>query len=248
MSSITLYSFAASPYALKVRCCLLFKGLPFNTLYVNPIDFRGKLPVGKTIPVLSHGNESRNESTDIALWLDEISPTPPLLVPEDFRQKVMSANQWVSGRLIPAVFRSIVGHGYSLRKKVHRRWELSGLLDRTVPGGVTATFRIQHLIFLSKIPFIRKLLIQTNLEKTTPELKQELANEFESMIAQTGFLAGINVPTLADIAAYPQIVFPYFQDGERFFLPGKPVADWVVRMEDALPQLAKYLPEQARRL
>ena len=78
MSDVRLYTYAMSPYAAKVHCFLLYKGLDFECFYINPLRVAKDLPVGRQIPVLTIDGESRADSTPIGLWLDERFPEPPV--------------------------------------------------------------------------------------------------------------------------------------------------------------------------
>jgi glutathione S-transferase len=49
---VRLYTDAMSPYAAKVHCFLLYKGLDFECFYINPLRVKRDLPVGRQIPVV----------------------------------------------------------------------------------------------------------------------------------------------------------------------------------------------------
>ena len=104
---IRLYTYAMSPYAAKVHCFLLYKGLDFECFYINPLRVSKDLPIGRQIPVLTVGGESRADSTPIGLWLDELFPHPPRLLPEegDERARLLAIDDWVTNHLIPGSFR-----------------------------------------------------------------------------------------------------------------------------------------------
>lgn len=89
MRNIQLYSFALSPYALKVKCYLLFLDVTFETIQIEPMKIRTVLPVGKTVPVLTVDDESRNESSDLGNWLNELYPEKKL-VPVSLIEKLKS--------------------------------------------------------------------------------------------------------------------------------------------------------------
>ena len=65
MNNVQFYSFALSSYALKVHCYLLALDIDFETIFVDAMKMRKILPVGRTVPVLTVNNESRNESSEI---------------------------------------------------------------------------------------------------------------------------------------------------------------------------------------
>ena len=111
--SIRLYSYAMSPFAAKVHCFLLFKRLDFECFYINPLRVEQDLPIGRQIPVVTVGEESRADSTPIGLWLDELFPDTPRLLPQasDERAQLLDVDGWISDHLIPGSFRSYPGAG-----------------------------------------------------------------------------------------------------------------------------------------
>ncbi len=242
-SDIVLYSFAISPYTLKVRCYLLYKDLNFRTVYVHPMTMKQELPVGHTVPVLTHRSESINESFEIGLWLDELYPDPPLFT-EDRRNEILKADMWITKSLIPAVFRFIVGYGESWRIASRKRWAASELLKLTIPGGISTFERIIHLVFLGRLPFIRRAIESTNLAFDNQALRKQLAVEFENLLGNGPFLCESPVPTLADLSAYPQVTFRYFQNNGEHFLPGDKIKKWAFRMQNAIPRYEELLPDE----
>lgn len=105
MPNVTLYTFATSPYGLKVQAYLAYKRVPYDVVYVDSFQMRRVLPVGHTVPVLQIDDESRNDSQVIAFGYElgltggdgllrrpsirawalrvhaELDPAPPLVPP-----------------------------------------------------------------------------------------------------------------------------------------------------------------------
>lgn len=242
MNQIKFFSFALSPYALKVNCYLIFLGVEYETLFVNPLTMRKEIPVGSTIPVLTINDESRNESTEIGLWLNEIFPDKEL-VPAVLKDKVIEIDDWVSHRLIPHAFREFIGHDDTLPKRASKRWKLSQVLDQTSPNGISGLFRFLHLLFVGQT-FVKGLVSTTDKSRHLSDLKQELAQEFEKFLEGGPFLAGSDKPTLADLSVYPQVVTPKYIHGDQYFMPGDGVRNWVFAMEQAIPKLRSCFPEE----
>ena len=101
---VTLHTFATSPYGLKVQAYLAYKRIPYETVYADPFRLKRVLPVGKTVPVLTIDGESRSDSQEIARWLDERFPEPPLF-PSDDAACVREMDDWVQHCLITASFK-----------------------------------------------------------------------------------------------------------------------------------------------
>jgi len=244
MRNIQLYSFALSPYALKVKCYLLFLDATFETIQIEPMKIRTVLPVGKTVPVLTVDDESRNESSDLGNWLNELYPEKKL-VPVSLIEKTKITDKWVNNRLINHAFRQSLGFDDSLIVKAKKRLHLSKVLDQTVPNGVSRGFRLFHMLFVG-LTFVKHHVATTDRTRSLSDLKIELADEFEELLEGGPFLSGSQAPTMSDLSAYPQIVQPKIVNGDEYFLPGKTIKDWVFAMEIAIPNLKYCFPEEIK--
>lgn len=80
-TSLILHQSEVSPFCDKVRRILAFKRRPFEVREVPPTEtltwLRRLNPIGK-VPVLEHGDTVVSDSSDIARYLDEAFPDPPL--------------------------------------------------------------------------------------------------------------------------------------------------------------------------
>ncbi|HEX4183235.1 MAG TPA: glutathione S-transferase family protein [Caulobacteraceae bacterium] len=90
---ITLYQFATSPFADKVRRALAFKGLDYAIEEVVRAEVAGGRyakvsPTGK-FPAIEHDGHAVCDSTDIVLHLDAAFPDRPLL-PQEPRQAALA--------------------------------------------------------------------------------------------------------------------------------------------------------------
>ena len=75
MAKIRLYGYSTSPFVRKLGCCLYYKQLPFEFVPVDPTNPEQIAFTGQTqVPVLQIDDEWRNDSTPLALWLDELFP------------------------------------------------------------------------------------------------------------------------------------------------------------------------------
>jgi len=218
---ITLYSYALSPFAAKVHCFLNFKGLGFDTFYVNPLKVASELPLGKQIPVLAIGSQIRNDSTPIGIWLDEEFPDLPRLLPKDGpdRDKALEIDSWVSERLIPATFRLMLADGASLIDRYRNRSIGCSILNATVPAGVPLILRVIYPLIISRPGFIQRLLKKGEREKSLGKLFAERYQELEAKIGKGPFLAGQSKPGLADLSVFAQLALPYlagYDHGDTF--------------------------------
>jgi len=240
VSDIKLYTFALSPYGLKVCGYLQFLELDFTTIYVDPMRMREQLPVGRKVPVLSINGEARNESTELGLWLDAKYPGRGM-VPKHLRAGIMAADDWVTRRLIPHLFRDAIGYDDPPLERARKRLQMSKVLDQTSPRGISPLFRLLHLLFIGRT-FVGDQVAATDTSVSLGELKRQLALEFEDLLGGGPFLAASARPTLADLSAYPQIVMPKLLRGEDCFLPGEVVHNWVDAMERIVPRIHGCVP------
>jgi glutathione S-transferase len=97
MSQIQLYSAILCPFAHRVRLTLLEKGVPFESIEIDPqnkpANFLEISPYGK-VPVLKHGDNCVWESAIVNEYLEETFPAPPLL-PLDPIQRAQ-ARIWIN--------------------------------------------------------------------------------------------------------------------------------------------------------
>lgn len=206
--TIRLYTYAMSPYAAKVHCFLLYKGLDFECFYINPLRVRQDLPVGRQIPVLTIGHESRADSTPIGLWLDERFPSEPRLLPRDGeeRERLLGLDDWVTNHLIPGSFRSYPGTGID---RFLNGWKLSYVMAKTARGGLPWALRIGWPLLITRVAFVRRLIAQADDGRPVREAKWKLYEEFLARLGNGPFLAGRDTPSLPDLAAYPQFALFY---------------------------------------
>jgi len=80
MQPIELFVFPTSPYAMKVACYLAYQQRDYQAIGVSPISFEQVAFTGRRqVPVLKIGNEWKQDSHDIGLWLEEKFPGSQLL-------------------------------------------------------------------------------------------------------------------------------------------------------------------------
>jgi glutathione S-transferase len=95
---IELFQFDFSPYCIKIRALLNFKDLDYRTVEVLPFltQYKVRRISGQSqVPVLRDGGAVVIDSTEIALYLESMYPTPATL-PSDHvaRQRVLLWEDW----------------------------------------------------------------------------------------------------------------------------------------------------------
>jgi glutathione S-transferase len=231
LEPVTLYTYAMSPYAAKVHCFLLYKRVRFECFYINPLRVKQELPVGRQIPVVTIGDESRANSTPIGLWLDERFPELPRLLPEsgDERERLLEIDDWVTHCLIPGSFRFFPGEGLD---RWLNGWRLSHVMNRTARGGLPLMLRAAWPLFIQRVAFVRRLLEMADDGLPLQESKRKLYYQFIAHLDAGPFLAGRTLPSLPDLAAYPQFALFYLTGfrGSEDILEYPEIMSWLRRM------------------
>lgn len=236
---ITLYGYTTSPFVRKVACYLHYKKLPFEFVGVSPVEpektigFSG----GSQVPVLKIGSEWRRDSSKIGLWLDELYPENRLVSTDQAeREKILKIDDWASDQFIPGmIFRSAVDKKVddSFRK---RAWRLADIVSdgAELPDEVKKAWPD----LLGKAPFIIDMVNQLDRTEPLEAMQMRLFAELVMHLGDGPYLGGLAVPSLADFAIYPQMMFPY-QVGLVSRLPvleHPAVGPWLERVSKHLPQ------------
>ena len=245
---IRLYSYAMSPYAAKVHCFLLYKQLDFQCFYIHPLRVPKDLPIGRQIPVLTIGDESRNDSTPIGLWLDERFPETPRLLPArgEERDRLVAIDDWVTDHLIPGSFRSYPGEGLD---RFLNGWELSRVMANTADGGLPWFLRAAWPLIIKRVKFVQRIIAQADNGLPVYEAKLKLYQEFLAHLAGGPFLAGRDTPSFPDLAAYPQFALYYMvgMRGGDDILGFPDLMDWLERMRPFVAGEPQLIPPHVRK-
>lgn len=247
---ITLYTFTMSPYAEKVHCYLQYKRLPFQCFYINPLRLKKDLPIGTQVPALTVGHESRTDSSAIGLWLDEIFPDQPRLLPEDPGQKktILAIDQWVTHRLIPSNFRNYPGVGFTPRR-VLNGWRLGQVLHKTSHGGMPRSLQVLWPLILSQLGFLQEMVAMTDRQLPLKNANRRIRDEFLEHLGAGPFLGGMDKPSLADLSAYPHFVAPYMAGlrGAEEILEYPEILQWMQDVRGYLIDTPPLIPSVARK-
>jgi glutathione S-transferase len=244
---IRLYTYVMSPYSAKVHCFLHYKQLDFECFYINPLRARKDLPVGKQIPALTIGEESRADSTPIGLWLDEQFPDRPRLLPSEGpeRAKLIAADEWISNTLIPASFRSYPGKGID---HILNGWKLSRVMSKTARGGLPLPLRVAWPWLITNVGFVRRLIEQADDGRPVRESTHVLYDAFVKHLDGGPFVGGRDTPSMPDLAAYPQFAL-YFMTGFRGgddVLEAPELMAWLTRMKPFVDREPALVPAHVR--
>lgn len=238
-ADITLFGYTTSPFVRKVACYLFYKDLAFDFVGVSPVEpektigFSG----GTQVPVLRIGSEWRRDSSKIGFWLDDLYPKKLLISSkQNEREKIIEIDDWASEQFIPGmVFRSAVDSEVNdaFRK---RAWRLADIVSdgALLPDAVKRSWPD----LLGKAPFILNMVNQLDRSEPLAAMQMRLFSELVQHLGDGPYLGGLDEPSLADFAIYPQMMFPY-QVGLINSLPvlaHPTVGPWLERVSRHLPQ------------
>ncbi len=247
MTAITLYGYVTSPFVRKVSAYLYYKEIEFDFVHVSPVEPYKTIGFTEAtqVPVLKIDDEWRTDSSKLGVWLDELFPDKPLLGETvNDRTKIQEIDDWVSDQFIPGmVFRgAIEGEVNDAFNK--RAWRLAEI----VSDGAEMPEEIQKAWpqLLRKAPFIQEMVKQLDCNEPIEAMQMRLFLELVGHLGEGPFLGGMEKPSLADFAVYPQITFPY-QVGLMNSLPPlehPTVGAWLRRMANILPKNAWCVNER----
>lgn len=251
-SSIQLYAFPTSPYAMKVGCYLAYLQLDYQFVGVSPLTFRNVRFTGKRqVPVLKIRDEWKLDSQEIGFWLEEIYPGRFLLGSSDTeREKILKLDEWVSKQLIPSMFRVIVDWP-STSIGFRNGWKLASAVHRATP--MPYWVRLMWPIFIRKANFIVAMMHALDRKVPLQQSQKLLVEDFVELLEGGPYLGGMQHPTLVDLSAFPIIVFPYRFNlqGDANWVESRPVMNWISAVQQHLPdnpflvergQLSRVLP------
>lgn len=218
---IQLHDWAPSPFCMKVRAILDYKGLPYvrRPALRTVAELKRRGGIGK-VPALEIDGRLVTDSTDIAYELERIAPRPPI-VPAQPRERALCHAledwcdealyfmglhfQWVDppgARMVPRAF------GGSLAGRIAYRW-----YDRRIR---------------------RQLWGQGTGRKAPERIAQDLRRELDAIDALLDpgpFLLG-EAPMLCDFALMAQLVYLSRPPGSAQAMQGRaPIAAFLGRMQ-----------------
>lgn len=237
--AITLYGYTTSPFVRKVSCYLYYKGLPFTFVGVSPVEpdktigFTG----GTQVPVLKIGEEWKTDSTPIGLWIDERFPEQPLTgTTAAQKETILKIDRWASDQFIPGmIFRAAIESNVTDAFKA-RAWRLADIVSSAAP--MQDTVKKAWPDVLKNAQFIKDMVNELDLSEPLLAMQQRLIMELSDHLGDGPFLGGLDAPSLADFAIYPQVMFPY-QVGliNDLILTQHPtLGPWLTRISETLPR------------
>lgn len=236
MKTVKLYGYATSPFVRKTGCFLYYKGIEFTHIPVNPVDPKATLAhtQGTQVPVLEIDGEYRRESSHHAHWLDEVFPDKAALCPKPHQTKIEAIDQWISDAYLTSFFR------YAIDGEINQQfrfsaWRLAALVSAQTP--LTEEVRNNWPKLLREAKFIQDMANHLDMTESHQDMQQRVFSELLEHIAEGPYLGGLEVPTMLDLAIFPQLIWGYmFGLQEQLTAAQHPVMKaWLRRMAQHLP-------------
>jgi glutathione S-transferase len=203
--SVDLYTYAVSPYGMKVYWALVFKGIRFNLHYVSPKD---QHQIGFTkqqvVPVLKIGDEWRLDSGPICCWIDEEFPDRPFAGSNDEEKSAIAeAHRWVAQNMVALLFRTCIdrdtfGSAYRTGTKLAR-------IMTATTGDIPWFAQYIWSFRMRGTEFVVNDAGMLDRSKPVAESRGLVTARFDEKLRKTGFIAGTEAISYADVAAYAQI-------------------------------------------
>jgi glutathione S-transferase len=195
MAKVRLYDWGPSPFCLKVRAVLDYKGIEYERINVlgSFLDFRRRSQTGK-VPALELDGELIHDSTDIVLALEARFPNRPVIPSDPYDGAICHViEDWADEALyfINLYYQWVEPDGRKLVGKAFRG-----------PLG-----RIARAFYQRRI--LRQLQGQGTLRKTPEHIRNDLDRELDAidaLLAERKFLLGER-PFLCDFALAAQLVY-----------------------------------------
>lgn len=224
---ITLWQFEISPFCDKIRRALHWKGVPYRVREVplaETLGVRKVNPAGK-LPCLEADGRFVSDSTEIAYWLEERYPEPPLL-PADPAQRaqVHVLEDWADESLYFYEMRLRFTLPHNARRFVpelvrHDAAWLQALAPYVLPRVLKATLSRQGL---GRKP----------LDAVLRDVDRHVA-ALTGLLGEREWLVG-DALTLADLAVFAQLACIRGSDeGAERIASAPAVAAWMERVERA---------------
>lgn len=182
---------AISPYVNKVAAILDFKKLSYKAVHIHPqkkaeIRFSKK----KLVPIIDDDGTVVEDSTTIALYLEEHYPTPPILPADSAqRSKVLAIEEWLD-EVFFLEYYAAQNIGIASNRKL--------VLEQMT---LTAPFNVVERIAL---PLVAGFVLRKNIQRAQEHLGKapQLLDQVEEKLGMGPFFGSQSQASIADLAAF----------------------------------------------
>ena len=244
MTEIKLYGYANSPFVRKTTCFLFYKGLDFTHIPVDPIKPKKTIAFTNKsqVPVLQIGEDWKLESSDHAYWLDELFPEKPLC-PSAHRAKIEAIDGWISQTFLLSIFRPAIDGNLNLNF-LRRGWRLAKLMNTNSP--VPPHIHFLWPFVIRKVPFIKSMAQHMDLSESPIAMAKRIQAELIEHIGEGPYIAGMDAPTMLDLAIYPNFIWgPMFGLAPNLGIGEHPIIKaWLRRVSEHMPDNPSLTPDR----
>ncbi|MFW5876433.1 MAG: glutathione S-transferase family protein [Myxococcota bacterium] len=225
---ITLHQFEHSPFCDKIRRALRHKGVDFEVEEVpmaqSPSRLKKINPAVK-VPVLEHDDRIVTDSSDIALYLEDQFPEPPLW-PEDARERALChiLEDWADESL----------YFYEMRL----RFTFPHNAERWIPELLSHDPAPLRFVARRVVPRVvrRQLEAQGVGRKSEGQILAEVQRQLDAVdgwLGEGSWLVG-DMLTIADLAVFAQLHCIRGSDEGGRMIEARPrLAGWMSRVDAA---------------
>lgn len=205
-NKVELFTYALSPYGMKVYWALMYKSIDFNLQYVDP---RSKREISFTsqpvVPVVKINDDWKLDSGPICCWLDELYPERPIAgVNDQERAVILASDEWVTDNVIALGFRSIIEKQSLLTG--FRNGRLLAQTMKKTSGNIPWFAQFIWVQMLRRTPFIIKEANKLDKNISVADCRASIIEQLDVRLKKTGYIAGTNTPSYADISLFAQLV------------------------------------------
>jgi glutathione S-transferase len=192
---------------------------------------------------LQIGDEWRTDSTQLAIWLDELFPEKPLFGNTgQERESILAMDSWVTDSLILAGFRSVY-EGEMNANFRHRAWRLAAIVSSQTP--MSDEIRNAWPDLLKTLPFIKHMMCKVDTSESLAEMQARVPLQLIENLQGGPFFGGRENPSLVDFAIFPQVVFSYMVGTDQHLgLTLEPsLNNWLNNMKPFFPKNPLLVPD-----
>lgn len=239
---IGLYTFANSPFGAKVYWALVFKQANFEITNVNPLTTKEiKFSNQSIVPVLKVGDKWTQDSRENCLWLEELYPERPFCGSTAAeREAIIEADQWVTDNVTALHFFSCIDtrEGQTTKRNAMKMANVILPTTDSLPGWFKKAVIPFWPLMLRTAGFVKRAANMLDTKKDIKVLHAEVLRGFEERISKTGFLAGTEQLSFADIAAFAEIAFcsTHEFEGTLNTTSSGAISAWYDRVRAELPE------------
>ena len=120
---------------------------------------------------------------------------------------------------------------------------LAAAMNNAIP--VAWYLRVSWAFLIRRAKFLHRMVDKLDLDEPLWDMHERLADELIAHLGDGPFLGGLSTPSLADLSAYPIIVFSHLMGlhGRIVYLEKPELVAWCKRVQAHLPDNPLLVPD-----